>query len=82
MAVNIKNEETCQRARELADPTGETMTEAVTVALQERLERQREIAERLKSIREISKRVSSRLGAGSSAVEHGDWLYDENGLPK
>ena len=82
MALNIKNEETCRLARELAELTGETMTEAVTVALRERLERQREIAERLKSIREISKRVSSRLGPGPSAVEHGDFLYDENGLPK
>ena len=48
MSLNIKNEETYQLARELANLTGETMTGAVTVALRERLERQREIAERLK----------------------------------
>ncbi len=82
MALNIKNEETHRLACELAELTGETTTEAVTVALRERLERQRENAERLKSIREISKRVSSRLKPGPSAVEHGDFLYDENGLPK
>ena len=41
MALNIKNEETCSLARELAELTGETMTGAITVALRERLERER-----------------------------------------
>ena len=82
MSLNIKNEETCQLARELAELTGETMTGAITVALRERLERQREIAERLKRMRAISKRIAKHLRPGPSAVEHGDWLYDENGLPK
>lgn len=82
MALNINKEETYQLARELADLTGETMTAAITVALRERLERQREIAERLKRMRAISKRVSSRLSPGPSAVEHGDFLHDEDGLPR
>ena len=41
MSINIKNEETCQLASELAQLTGETMTGAITVALKERLERER-----------------------------------------
>ena len=82
MSLNIKNEETCQLARELAELTGETMTGAITVALRQRLEREREIAERLKRMRAISKRIAKHLRPGPSAVEHGDWLYDENGLPK
>ena len=41
MSLNIKNEETCRLARELADLTGETMTGAITVALRERLEREK-----------------------------------------
>ena len=41
MSLNIKNEETHQLARELVALTGETMTGAVTVALRERLERER-----------------------------------------
>ena len=69
--LNIKNEETCQLARELAELTGETMTGAITVALRERLERQREIAERLKRMRAISKRIAKHLCPGPSAVEHG-----------
>ena len=82
MSLNIKNEETCQLARELAELTGETMTGAITVALRQRLEREREIAERLKRMRAISKRIAKHLRPGPSSVEHGDWLYDENGLPK
>ena len=41
MSLNIKNEETHQLARELAALTGESMTGAITVALRERLERER-----------------------------------------
>ena len=41
MGLNIKNEETHQLARELAERTGETMTAAVTTAVRERLERVR-----------------------------------------
>ena len=40
MSLNIKNEETCRLAAELARLTGETMTGAMTVALRERLERE------------------------------------------
>ncbi len=82
MALNIKNEETCSLARELADLTGETMTGAITIALRERLERQREIQTRLDTIHEIQARIAAHLRDGPSAVEHGDFLYDEHGLPK
>ena len=85
MSLNIKNEETHQLARELAALTGESMTGAITVALKERLERERhergaEI--RLQQLRAIRKRCARLLKPGGpSAVEHGDLLYDENGLP-
>ncbi len=82
MSLNIKNEETCQLARELADLTGETLTDAITVALRERLERQRDIAKRLKRMRAISKRASKILRKGGPPIDHGELLYDENGLPK
>ena len=39
MSLNIKNEETCRLAGELARLTGETMTGAITVALRARLAR-------------------------------------------
>ena len=82
MSLNIKNEETCRLARALADLTGETMTGAITVALRERLERQREIAERLKRMRAISKRAAKMLRKGGPPVDHGELLYDEDGLPR
>ena len=39
MALNIKNDEADRLARELAEAAGETLTEAVTRAVRERLER-------------------------------------------
>ena len=85
MSLNIKNDETCRLARELAELTGESMTGAITVALRERLEREkhaRSVEARLKKIRAIAKRCARDLRPGPSAVEHGDLLYDERGLPK
>jgi antitoxin VapB len=41
MALSIKTEEADRLARELAAATGESLTEAVTTALRERLERVR-----------------------------------------
>ena len=85
MSLNIKNEETCRLAGELARLTGETMTGAITVALRERLEREkheRSVDARVRKLRAIAKRCAELLGPGPSAVEHGDVLYDERGLPK
>ncbi len=85
MSLNIKNNETCRLARDLAQLTGETMTGAITVALQERLEREkrgRSMGDRLQEMRAIAERCAKLLGPGPSAVEHGDLLYDERGLPK
>ena len=85
MSINIKNEETCQLASELAQLTGETMTGAITVALKERLERersQRSAEARVQRLLAIGKRCAGMLGDGPSAVEHSDFLYDERGLPK
>ena len=84
MSLNIKNDETCRLAGELARLTGETMTGAVTVAVRERLERERRARgaeRRLREMRAIAERCAKLLGPGPSAVEHGDVLYDERGLP-
>lgn len=85
MSLNIKNKETCRLADELARLMGETKTGAITVALKERLERERRLHDReslLRNIRAIRKRCASLTGQGPSATEHGDLLYDEQGLPK
>lgn len=85
MSLNIKNDETCRLADELARLTGETMTGAITVALRERLEREkheRSVEARIQEMRAIAERCAKLMGPGPSAVEHGDVLYDERGLPK
>ena len=82
MSLNIKNEETCRLARELAELTGETITGAITVALRERLEHERIIAEKIRNMRAISKRCTALLCDGPAVVEQGDFLYEERGLPK
>ncbi len=85
MGLSIKNEETCRLARELAHLTGETMTGAITVALRERLERTRReegTETRVQRLLAIGRRCANMLGDGPSAVEHGDFLHDERGLPR
>ena len=85
MSFKPECDEILRLAGELANLTGETVGEAVTVALRERLERlrqERSVEERLQAIRTISKRTALMLRDGPSAVEHGDLLYDERGLPK
>ena len=85
MGLNIKNNETCLLARELAQLTGETMTGAITVALRERLEREKHRRDAPALARElgaIGERCASVLRPSASAVEHGDLLYDERGLPR
>ncbi len=88
MQLNIKNGEAYRLATELATLTGESLTEAVTKALAERLEQERgarsalsadEMADRravAKHVREMGRRF--RLNGSTS---NHDWLYDENGIP-
>jgi antitoxin VapB len=61
MALSIKTEEADTLARRLARMTGETMTEAVTVALRERLSRE-------EARRAASKDLPSRLAAFAERV--------------
>ena len=84
MGMNIKNEQTHLLVQELAGLTGETMTEAVTKSVQERLARLRQgkrnpLAERLLA---IGRECALHLKEPYRSVDHGDLLYDENGLPK
>ena len=85
MSLNIKNKETCRLAGELAQLTGETMTGAITVALQERLDREkreRSASARLQRMRAIADRCAKLLREAGPPVDHGELLYDERGLPK
>ena len=83
--MNIKNDEAHRLAQELAELTNETMSAAVTRAIRERLERVRRLqrrdrlAERLLA---IGKDCAPRLKEPFRSAEHGDLLYDEDGLPR
>jgi antitoxin VapB len=84
VSLNIKNEKTHRRVRELARLTGESMTAAVDKAVQERLERVRgnkkgELAERLLKIR---RECAPLWKEPYRSMDHGELLYDEKGLPK
>jgi antitoxin VapB len=84
VAINIKNAETEQLARELAELTGESMTSAITAAVRDRLEKIRtaegvDLAERL--VR-IGKDCAKHLKEPFRTIDHGELLYDEKGLPR
>jgi len=86
MGLNIKNEQTHRRVRQLAKLTGESMTAAVDKAVQERLERVRE-QERKKGglverLLKIGRECAPLWREPYRSVDHGDLLYDEKGLPK
>jgi antitoxin VapB len=85
MSLNIKNDETHRLAQELAALTGESMTTAVTEAVRERLARLRRtkgggsLAERLLA---IGRDCAAHLKEPYRSIDHGELLYDENGLPR
>lgn len=84
MSLNIKNPEAHRLAQELARLTGESMTEAVTEAVRERLgrlkgERGTDLADRLL---EIGRDCAAHLKEPYLSVDHGDLLYDDLGLPR
>ncbi len=85
MSLNIKNEDTHRLAAELAGLTGESLTGAVTEALRQRLERVRAeqgrqtLADRLL---DIGRDCAARLKEPYKSIDHGELLYDEQGLPR
>ena len=84
MALSIKDPETDRLARALAEATGETLTEAIRRAIEERLARQkprsahyriqtavRRVQERLASLPVLDPRPADELLG-----------YDEHGVPR
>jgi antitoxin VapB len=82
MALSIKNPEADLLARELAAVTGESLTDAVLLALRERLERQRRhrrpgIGRRLRHLSEETRELPVLDGRSAEEVLG----YDDHGLP-
>jgi len=86
VSLNIKNRDTNELVRELADLTGETMTQAVATSVRERLERVRhekaDPRERADALLAIGRDVAARLVEPYRSADHGDLLYDDQGLPR
>jgi antitoxin VapB len=83
MSLNIKDPDAHKLAQTLAKETGETMTQAVTQALRERLERiqrQRPPEVAAAELLAIGRRCAKMLKG--KRRDHGESLYDERGLPK
>lgn len=82
MALTIKNPETDQIARELVNLTGEGLTQAIDIALKERLQR----IHKSKQLEERKARIEDQLGTihanQIAPVLTDDDLYDESGLPR
>jgi antitoxin VapB len=83
MGISIKNDRTERLARELATETGESLTTAITRALEERLARvegRRSPATRLQLARNVLRRMDALPVLDDRAAD--DILgYDEYGLP-
>ena len=83
MGISIKNEQTERLARELARETGESLTTAIRLALEERLERvegRRSPQDKLRLARVALRRVDA-LPVLDARTPDEILGYDELGLP-
>jgi len=84
--LNIKDAETIRLARELADATGQPVTQAIRHALERELQRrEEEIQETIRQVKEISREFVASIPPemrGKTSKEWMDAIYDEDGLPK
>ncbi len=84
MQLNIKNPEARELAAELAKRTGESMSQAVTTAIRERLDRENRDKQRFyKRMGDIADELENLPALDPrSLYEIMDDMYDEDGLPK
>jgi len=88
MALHIRSGRVDSLARKVAKRTGETLTDAVTRALEERLDRlestdrkrEEQMVTELMAISDKSAKVLRRIK--KSSIELLDELYDDEGLPR
>ncbi len=85
MSLNIKNPQAHQLAHELATLTGESLTTAVILALENRLRDEKEKRQpksKSERILEFAKRFSEAPGEPFHSSDHATMLYGDDGLPK
>ncbi|OGR10978.1 MAG: hypothetical protein A2341_03880 [Deltaproteobacteria bacterium RIFOXYB12_FULL_58_9] len=83
MALSIKHKDSDRLVGELIRLTGETKTQAVVVALRERLARETKRHQK-KALAEELIAIGRRCASQGKAkpISHAQLLYDENGLPQ
>ncbi len=86
MAILIKDKETDEMIRTLAERTGESITEAVKTAVRQRLQStsrsEQEIAERKRKLAEVLAYFDSLPHINEDLTDDEIIGYDENGLPR
>lgn len=85
--LNIKDAETVRLARELAEATGQPVTQAIRQALKRELDAIREskharMEELLAIVRETRHLWKPEYDGEELSITYKDHLYDERGLPK
>ena len=84
--MNIKNSRAVEASKQLAALTGESLTTAITVAVEERLarlEREAEAPKRRQRLAAIADDVTARLSPEARTANLDALLYDEKtGLPR
>jgi antitoxin VapB len=80
--LNIKSERAEELVSRLVALTGETKTQAVVVALEERLSRMEQArGARIAALKALGERVRAATPPQLRTSDHSD-LYDEDGLPR
>jgi antitoxin VapB len=85
MSLNIKNPEAHALAAELARRLDTSMTQAVTIALKDKLASTRSeavVRERADRMLRMARALAARLTPEQRAMDIDTELYDEHGLPK
>ena len=85
MAISIKDPKTDELARRISSMTGETITEAIFHSLEFRLktlESLKDDSKNMERIKVIQNQVRKKISKGFHSLDHGDILYDKNGLPR
>jgi antitoxin VapB len=82
LSLNVKDPEAHRLAQAIAQETGETITRAVIEALRERYERlrHRRAKASVEELRAIAERAAAHVKR--PYLDHAEFLYDEDGLPK
>jgi len=88
MSINIKNERVSQLAVTLAERTGESITDAVGHAIEEKLERlekqksRKGIADKMRALSEEFRQHVSPEWLAKTQEDWDNELYDKMGLPR